>query len=530
MASVWLARQCGDGDFSRVVAIKQLFPQYAKDPQFVAMFHDEARLAARVRHPNVVSTIDVVVADGGEVFIVMEYIAGESLSRLLAAARGRREPVDPPIAVAITISVLEGLHAAHQATNERGVPLKIVHRDMSPQNVIVGSDGVARVVDFGIAKAIGRQQETTQTGQLKGKVCYMAPEQLGTKAVDRRCDVWAVSVVLWEMLSGRQLFEDAPAALRYHAGIDQIPPPECQTGVDPSLVKIVERGLSRDPNDRFGSAREMIVALEKAMAPASTRRVAQWVQKLAKDTLRERAQLVEELEVLSGKLSAHTPTSPPSPSPTGPPPPDPANSDGTLRLTDRNLYLHDESEPKTTVPILPVAVAVAAAAAAPVVQPGETALTPSAPPPPLSSSTNTDVGSSPRVTTAPIAHAIALPKSRAVGPWVWALVVGGLMIATSVLLLTRTRATSSELPSSSASQTSAPANVSPPTSPTTSRASTEPTTPPSTTPPPASARPPGVGRHPPVIRTPPRPPAPTPTPSAAAPVHSSDPLDHDSRK
>lgn len=311
MASVWLARQRGDGDFSRVVAIKQLFPQYAKDPQFVAMFRDEARLAARVRHPNVVPTIDVVAADG-EVFLVMEYVAGESLSRLLAAARrkagGKEEKarLDGAIASNIVIGVLEGLHAAHQATNERGVPLQIVHRDMSPQNVIVGSDGVPRVVDFGIAKAIGRQQETTQTGQLKGKICYMSPEQVGgAKSLDRRCDLWAVSVMLWEMLAGRQLFEDAPAALRYHAKIDAIPPPF--EGVPAALQAVLDRGLARDADARFATAREMIAALEKALPPAPTRLVAQWVQKLARDTLRERAELILELEALSGSVRAANP-------------------------------------------------------------------------------------------------------------------------------------------------------------------------------------------------------------------------------
>src|SRR5688572_13695305 len=164
MATVHFGRLVGPVGFSRTVAIKRLHERLARDPDFVAMFLDEARLAARIRHPNVVPTFDVVAMEQ-ELFLVMEYVQGDSLSRLMKVVRARNESVDPAFAVTIMTGVLHGLHAAHEATNERGEPLGIVHRDVSPQNVLVGVDGVPRVLDFGVAKAAGRAQ-TTKDGQL----------------------------------------------------------------------------------------------------------------------------------------------------------------------------------------------------------------------------------------------------------------------------------------------------------------------------------------------------------------------------
>src|SRR5262245_3092434 len=159
MATVHFERLLGPVGFSRTVAIKRLHPQFAKDPEFVSMFLDEARLAARIRHPNVVATLDVV-ATKGELFLVMEYVQGESLSRLARAVMARGENLPPRIVASIMCGVLHGLHAAHEARDQRGEPLGIVHRDVSPQNVLVGIDGTARVVDFGVAKASGRHQST----------------------------------------------------------------------------------------------------------------------------------------------------------------------------------------------------------------------------------------------------------------------------------------------------------------------------------------------------------------------------------
>jgi len=176
MATVHLGRLLGPVGFSRTVAIKRLHSQFSKDPEFVASFLDEARIAARIRHPNVVPTLDVV-ATADELFLVMEYVKGEALSTLVTLARKDSAGMPIPVCLAIVVNALSGLHAAHVATNEAGEPLGIIHRDVSPQNFLVGVDGVARVLDFGIAKAAGRAQQT-RDGILKGKLSYMPPEQL----------------------------------------------------------------------------------------------------------------------------------------------------------------------------------------------------------------------------------------------------------------------------------------------------------------------------------------------------------------
>jgi serine/threonine-protein kinase len=321
MARVSLGTLRGEGGFSRVVAIKQLFPQYANDPDFVAMFLDEANVAARVQHPNVVSTLDIV-SDGGELFLVMEYIAGEALVRLLRTARDRFEPIEPAIASSVLLDVLEGLYAAHTATGPGGAVLSIVHRDVSPQNVLVGVDGVSRVVDFGVAKAAGRQQ-TTDDGQIKGKVVYMPPEQMG-KVVDQRTDLWAAGAVLWEMLAGRRLFLDIGEALAFHAGTRTLEPPRSIGKRETPLDVVAMRALSRAPEARYQTAREMIIAIERAVPPAPARRVALWVQRLAGGALEARRELVAKVEAiqpstttstLAATTQATTEAAPPTPPP-----------------------------------------------------------------------------------------------------------------------------------------------------------------------------------------------------------------------
>ena len=295
MATVHLGRLQGPVGFARTVAIKRLHPHLARDQEFVTAFLDEARLAARIRHPNVVPTLDVVALDG-ELLLVMEFVQGETLSKLLARAAGTGG-IPPPIISAIMIATLEGLHAAHEARSDRGEPLHIVHRDVSPQNVMVGSDGIARVLDFGVAKATGRLQESTE-GAVKGKFAYMSPEQLNMHKLDRRTDVFAAAVVLWELLTGQRLFAgDQPAAIIQAVMNKEIPPPSSVVrGLPRSLDEVVLRGLSRDAALRFGSAHEMAVALEGVMPPASPLRVAEWVNAIARDSLSDRARRVETIE------------------------------------------------------------------------------------------------------------------------------------------------------------------------------------------------------------------------------------------
>ncbi|MEZ4221923.1 MAG: serine/threonine-protein kinase [Polyangiaceae bacterium] len=303
MATVHLGRLVGPAGFSRTVAIKRLHPQYAKDPDFVAMFLDEARLAARIRHPNVVSTLDIVQEDD-ELFLVMDYVQGEALSRLIRSVAIRKEQVPPEIAIAICSQLLLGLHAAHEAKDEHGQPLGIVHRDVSPQNVLVGVDGASHVVDFGVAKAAARVH-TTQDGAIKGKIAYMAPEQVRQLGVDRRTDVFSASVVTWETLTGKRLFatDDVAATITRVLAERVIPPSTLVPGLPAAVDTVILRGLSRNPDDRYTTAREMARELQASMTPASAIVVGEWVEKIAAQVLQERAQRVSDVESQSTSAS-----------------------------------------------------------------------------------------------------------------------------------------------------------------------------------------------------------------------------------
>lgn len=299
MATVHFGRLSGPVGFSRTVAIKRLHPHFAKDPEFVTMFLDEARLCGRIRHPNVVPTLDVV-ATQGEIFIVMEYVAGEALSRLMKAAAAKNVLMPPKVAATIMSSVLHGLHAAHQTKDEHGQPLGIVHRDVSPQNILVGADGAARVLDFGVAKAAGRMQ-TTREGQLKGKIAYMPPEQLGGAPVTKQIDIYAAAVVLWEALTGRRLFDGETEAIVLARAIEGCidPPSSHNAFLEPAIDAVVLRGLARDPEMRFSTAREMALALEQTIGLASPSEVGEWVEMIAGEELRRRAQTIAEIEISS---------------------------------------------------------------------------------------------------------------------------------------------------------------------------------------------------------------------------------------
>jgi serine/threonine-protein kinase len=298
MAVVHFGKLLGPVGFSRPVAIKRLHPQLARQPDVRAMFIDEARLASRIRHPNVVPTLDVVT-DGGALLLVMEYVHGEPLQLLLREARKRGQRVPLRVALAIITTVLHGLHAAHEATGETGEPLHVVHRDVSPQNVMVGVDGVARVLDFGIARATVRV-ENTREGIVKGKLAYMPPEQLGGAVVDRRADVYAAAVILWEMVAGRRLFvqEDGGSVMVEKLLRGAIEPPGAHAPGTPRLLDaIVLHGLARNPDQRFASAREMALALERLgeLAPASE--VGAWVESLGGPALAERGAQLKQLEM-----------------------------------------------------------------------------------------------------------------------------------------------------------------------------------------------------------------------------------------
>ncbi|HEY8077479.1 MAG TPA: serine/threonine-protein kinase [Labilithrix sp.] len=262
MATVYLARLGG-----REVALKRLHPFLADDPSSLAMMEDEARLAASIRHPNVVGVLDVIGTD-----VVMEWVEGADLGKLVRAATqsGRRIPID--VAAALARDVLAGLHAAHE--NE----LAIVHRDVSPQNVLVGFDGRARVTDFGVAKAAVRQQHTEQ-GTIKGKLGYLAPEQLSGEC-DRRSDVYSVGAILWEILTGARLRSGTGVEVLVEILCGHVDPPSAHVEDACGLDAVVMKALARDPDDRFATAAEMIEALVHAAAPASPERVTEIVREI----------------------------------------------------------------------------------------------------------------------------------------------------------------------------------------------------------------------------------------------------------
>ncbi len=302
MATVHYGVTLGERGFRRIVAIKRLHETFARDPEFRASFLDEARIASRIRHPNVISVLDVVEEDD-ELYLVMEYVPGETLSRLLRLSRARKEPVPFDIAATIVAGVLAGLHAAHEATDDQGQPLQIVHRDVSPQNILIGVDGVPHVVDFGIARAVGRANTTTD-GRLKGKLGYLAPEQLLGKQATRQSDLWSTSVVLWELLSGERLFGGSSQGEVVASISQRRPPPlrERVPDVPASLEAVVERGLMKNPERRFETAKAMAQALEEALPLTSPARVGAWVEALALDVLSERSIQIRRIE---GELSSH---------------------------------------------------------------------------------------------------------------------------------------------------------------------------------------------------------------------------------
>jgi serine/threonine-protein kinase len=303
MATVHYGRLRGTAGFTRTVAIKRLLPHLGKNPEFVAMVLDEARLTARIRHPNVVSVLDVVAADG-ELLLVMDYVHGESLARLLNSARRVNRPIPLEVTSAIVSSALHGVHAAHVATSESGEPLAIVHRDFTPQNILVGADGIVRVVDFGVARAAGRQQ-TTREGQIKGKPAYMSPEQVLAEEVDARTDVFAAGVVLWEALTLKRLFQSDSDAAAINKVLNM--PIDAPSRVAPDLPTAFDRialcALERNPARRYSSAEEMALAIEKACPPAPASQVGEWVRDLASDVLAQRADAVSRVETGSEALA-----------------------------------------------------------------------------------------------------------------------------------------------------------------------------------------------------------------------------------
>ncbi len=297
MATVYLGWLEADEAIVRPVAIKVMHAYGGASERMTSMMLSEARIASRIRHANVVPVIDVVSQERGPA-LILEYVCGESLSQLVETVHYE---IPFPIVARIVVDALEGLHAAHGVKNEAGLPLEVVHRDVSPQNILVDDSGVARIVDFGVAKALERAY-TTESGEVRGKLAYMSPEQMNGHAVDMRTDVWAMGMVLWQLLAGTKPFAGLEAAQTMRRVLSgEISPPELHRPCPSELSEICMRALSFSPDDRYPSARAMALALEKAFKPASSREVAQWFRRAAGDKLEKKATALAEMERMAQK-------------------------------------------------------------------------------------------------------------------------------------------------------------------------------------------------------------------------------------
>ncbi len=290
MGQVFLARKKGVG-FEKLVVLKRILPHLVEDEEFFTMFLDEARLTARLNHPNVAQIFDVE-AEAGQHLVVMEYVQGEDVRRVEKKARlaGQKLPVG--VILRVIADAAAGLDYAHKARDDQGQPLGIVHRDISPQNILVGFDGGVKLIDFGVAKAAGRAQHTA-TGVLKGKFPYMSPEQAEGEELDARSDVFALGIVLWELLCDKRLFKgDSDVMSQRLVKACQVPKPsELDTNLPPALDAIVLKSLARSRDERFQSAAALREAIEQycleAHIPASSSHLGQFMQKLYEDKIAE---------------------------------------------------------------------------------------------------------------------------------------------------------------------------------------------------------------------------------------------------
>ncbi len=282
MGDVYLGVAQGPAGFSKLMVIKMLRPALAEDEQFLAMFLEEARLAARLNHPNIVQTVEVG-NEGRRFFLAMEYLEGQSLQRLRQRV-AKEHPFPLGAHLRILVEALNGLHYAHELVDIDQKALGIVHRDATPHNVFVTYDGQVKVVDFGIAKAMDSSLET-RTGELKGKVAYMPPEQASAQRVDRRADVFALGVMAWEAAVGRRLWKGLnEVAIMHELLTGHIPSPrEVDPRVPPELDAICKRALAPRPEDRYATAADFAAALEQFLANIGDRTTPRDIARLASE-------------------------------------------------------------------------------------------------------------------------------------------------------------------------------------------------------------------------------------------------------
>ena len=336
MAEIFLARAQAIHGFEKQVVLKRILPQHASSDDFIRMFLAEARLAATLHHPNIVQVYDIG-EEAGTYFFTMEYIQGQDLRRLVRAARRKQTPIPLAHILHIIMGMAGGLHHAHEKVGSDGRPLGIVHRDVSPSNVLVTYEGDVKVVDFGIAKAAAAQVSTI-AGTLKGKIPYMSPEQCRGEAVDRRSDIFSIGTLLWELTTGKRLFagDNEFAILNRVAKADVPPPSSVRPEYPPELEAIVMRALSVDPENRYATAIDLQIDLEdfarEARLPVSSARMGRFMRNL----------FDEEIKAVAAELAEATASDVPGGtmivSPSTPP-------EGISDLTPSEVRMHAEPTP-----------------------------------------------------------------------------------------------------------------------------------------------------------------------------------------
>ena len=306
MAAVWAARMKGSRGFQKVVAIKTMLPDLSDDMDFEAMFYDEARLIARIRHPHIVEMIDLGDEDG-MLYIVMEWVEGDTLFTLNRRAKNRGG-IPLPLLLRIASDAAAGLHAAHELRDESGKPLGLVHRDVSPQNIMISEGGIVKIVDFGVAKAAGRMHETRVAGLMKGKVPYLSPEQLAGGKVDRRSDIFSLGIVLYAMVSGRHPFRAQQDSKTIENISTRAPVPlrELAPDTHPELEAIIFRALEKEPDERWQTCAEIQRALDQLLGSMGTTvtdgDIAAFLQDTLGDIIEERhAALKEAIRKADGR-------------------------------------------------------------------------------------------------------------------------------------------------------------------------------------------------------------------------------------
>lgn len=299
MAQVWAARPDSAG-LARTVAIKLVLPDYGADPEYERMFVDEAMVASSIHHPNVCETLELG-RDGDLVYMVLEWIAGESLSGLLQKGPGELKPLPDPIAARVVAEACAGLHAAHEAIGPDGQPLGIVHRDVSPPNILISTHGHVKVSDFGIAKARYQLHSRTRTGEIKGKFAYIPPEQILGRGVDRRADIYAMGCVLYCATLGLRPFGSGAAALGKIVQSKYMLPSAMRKGYPEGLEAIIVRALAPDPSQRFQTADELRNALEEWLMARSELVVENDVAKIVNERMSPERRTVIEAAKTTGR-------------------------------------------------------------------------------------------------------------------------------------------------------------------------------------------------------------------------------------